>query len=776
MAVKARFMLHATTAFGALLAAPAFAQTAPASPVQEPFSESVLDEIVVTAQKREQSLNSVGLAVQAITAESLASRGITDVSDLTKAVPGFTYTPSPYATPVYTLRGVGLYDSGFAASPSVSVYVDEVPLAFPVMTKSAGLDVERVEILKGPQGILFGQSSTGGAVNYIAAKPTTFFDAGANLSINDFGEVDASGFLSGPITETLAARLALRAVQGGAWQESTSRDDELGDKDLLEGRLLLHWQPTDALRVAFNLNGFADKSDPLAPSLIRIAPLNPALLAPGFADSIPAASARDADWPEGQPRADNSFHQLSARVDYDLSDEITITSITASQRAEIDQHLPFSGTPFHYQDLHTFGYVESWNQELRLAGAHGGLNWLTGLSYEHVEADDHINYDQRLVTNNQPFPFLAPYRSVETQLTHETETLAIFANADYKFTNGLGLRGGLRYTQAEADGSGCSFDDTSTRELAQLFEFLQTAVKGTFVPIATGQCASLDENYNPVRVPLALDDENLSWRFGVDYMTEGGVLFFANYSRGFKSGIFPNVAASAASQYAPAAEERLDAYEIGVKAPLLDRRVQVNASAFYYDYTDKQFRGTVVDPLFGKLERELNIPQSRIAGIEAEIIARPIEGLMLTAGGTWIDSSVTSTFETFTSDGTALDADGSQLPFTPEWQLVADAQYTWNVGELFEAFVGGNLYHHSSDNSSLRTAAAPAADFDIPEYTTVDLRAGFGPADGGWRASAWIRNATDEHYWNTAFKTIDNYFQYNARPRTFGVTLSVNLN
>jgi iron complex outermembrane receptor protein len=133
-------------------------------------SVSTLPEVVVTAQKREQSLNDVPMSIVAISNSTLQERGITDTGDLDKLVPGFTSAVSNTNTPVYTLRGIGLYDSGIASSPTVSVYVDQVPLPFPVMTTGAALDLERVEVLKGPQGILFGQNSTGGAINYTASQ------------------------------------------------------------------------------------------------------------------------------------------------------------------------------------------------------------------------------------------------------------------------------------------------------------------------------------------------------------------------------------------------------------------------------------------------------------------------------------------------------------------------------------------------------------------------------------------------------------------------------
>ena len=159
----------------------------------------MLEEVVVTAQKRQESINSVPMTINAVSGEQLLAQGIHSVGDLAKIAPGFHYTPSPYSTPIYSIRGIGFNESSLGAKPNVSVYVDEVPLAFPIVTAGVALDLERVEILKGPQGTLFGQNSTGGAINYIAAKPTNQLEAGVNAEYGRFNEANLEGFVSGAV-------------------------------------------------------------------------------------------------------------------------------------------------------------------------------------------------------------------------------------------------------------------------------------------------------------------------------------------------------------------------------------------------------------------------------------------------------------------------------------------------------------------------------------------------------------------------------------------------
>ena len=227
-------------------------------------------EIVVTANKREQSIKDVGMTIQAASAETLAARGIESLNDLGKLVSGFTYTESLYTTPVYTLRGIGLYDATFGAVPAVAVYTDQVPRNFPVMSDALDLDLERIEVLKGPQGTLFGQSATGGAVNYITAKPTNRLQAGVDGSFESFNKAKLSAFVSGPISSTLKGRIAVRAIEGGDWQYSLSRpDDKNGNVSRIEGRVALDWQPTPSVRFQANLTGALDRSDIQAPQYIK---------------------------------------------------------------------------------------------------------------------------------------------------------------------------------------------------------------------------------------------------------------------------------------------------------------------------------------------------------------------------------------------------------------------------------------------------------------------------------------------------------------------------
>lgn len=309
--------LLGTTAL--VVATPVAAQEAQEAQADEGDSQGV-GEIIVTAQKRSESINSVGMAISALSGDDLADRGVTDVKDLARVVPGFVYAQSQKGAPVYSLRGVGFYEESLGATPAVSIYVDEVGYAFPIMAKGASLDLERVEVLKGPQGTLFGQNSTGGAVNYIAAKPSQDFSASIHTSLDNFGRLEVGGHVGGGLSDTLSVRFAGETTQGGAWQRSASRGEKNGAADLLKARLLLKWEPTPDLTVSLNLNAYRDRSDSLAASLLRVTPQSPARATPTLLAQtpVPTGDPRLADWTSTYDlHVDQDFKQGALRVDFD---------------------------------------------------------------------------------------------------------------------------------------------------------------------------------------------------------------------------------------------------------------------------------------------------------------------------------------------------------------------------------------------------------------------------------------------------------------------------
>jgi iron complex outermembrane receptor protein len=749
-------------------------------------AEVSLDEIVVTAQKREQSINDVPMSIQAVTGDKLSALGITGTADLEKLVPGFTATTTEYSTPVYTLRGIGLYDLGFASSPTVSVYTDQIPLPYPIMTMGATLDIERVEVLKGPQGILFGNNSTGGAINYIAAKPTSTFAAGGDVTVERFGKVATDGFVSGPISDTLKARVAVNVVEGGAWQISATRpNDRLGDQRQFVGRLLLDWQPTDRLTAEFNINGNKNDSDTLADQLIKVAPTIPGKGLPALYDQpIVNSNGRLADWTPSWPnRLDDNFYQLAGRVNYAISDSLSLTSLTSYDDQEVNQFVDLDATALPLTQADIFGRVRSFNQELRLSGDNHDLHWVVGANYTYDKSDqdDVINFNG--VSSTQPFPNIPPYPNDQGVLVQTISTPAGFANLEYALSNRWTTYAGVRYTQSRRSGVACTKNANGGPELAELFTqlqqvFVESGAKNTpVVPLAPNDCVSLSPppDLSPMinGVPERMSQSNVSWRAGFDYKTDGGMLFYVNDSRGYKAGVLTNIDGASTNEDKPVVQERVDAYEVGIKAPFLDQRVHLDAAVFDYEYANKQVLTREEDPVFGLLEVIQNVPKSRIWGAESDLDVQPIRGLRLSTAMTYLHSKVTSSFETVNQEGVSGDFKGSQLPYTPKFSLTGDALYEWAAFGDANAFVGSSVTYRSTSNTSFAIPSAPAPDFNLPAYATLGVRFGLAGSDDRWRVTVFGRNITNRYYWNFVYSQNDTIGRQAGPPTIYGVTVSV---
>ncbi|WP_225008873.1 TonB-dependent receptor [Novosphingobium percolationis] len=858
-------------ASGAVLAL-AIATTSPALAQAQAQPQASADsagapEIIVTANKREQSANSVGLTIQAATAADLGNRGIAGPADLSKLVPGFTFTQSIYSTPVYTLRGIGLYDATFGAAPSVSVYSDQIPRNVPVMSDALDLDVERVEVLKGPQGTLFGQSSTGGAVNYIMGKPTKDFHAGMNASFERFNRAELSGFVSGPLGDKVSARLAVKGVSGGAWQRSISRpDDTNGDERKIMGRLTVDIEPTDGVKIELMATGSRDHSDPLAPqytgSYLNYYPsagaaagsanawaggavlgnpygvVNPGryadlttpgsagfnpyygfLFQPGmvarlnipnmtpdqlahsaYASLTPAQlaslaagaqailgtpirnDARSAEWTSGFLRpSQNSYYQFAGRIDVDVTPTITLTSITAAARSKLDYNQSLDGTTASVANVSLFGHVTSFNQEVRLAGNTEALHWIIGGSYDKLTtAQNNYFYLDDYSGSAVEFGEYFHIRTTLNEFTSRMRSYAFFGNAEYKVTDNLTVQGGVRYTDSKQNASYCYNDPASDTNQGTAHYYSLLLGAG---PLAAGDCFPIDpatghSTVTPVNPP-ALKEHNVSFRAGVNYKFDQGTLLYAVVSQGYKAGTFSAIGASRISQYTPAVQEKVVAYEAGFKAPLLDRKVQLNGAAFYYDYTNKQVRGRISDPVFGTLEKMLNVPKSYIWGIEGELVVRPMDGLTLSGSATYLKTKVTSDYST-TPDGIAVynaqgytgNFKGSELPYSPKFSANADVQYQFPVSDSLHAFVGGTLVYQGKQNATFSTDALPGSDFVIPSYATLDLRAGMETADGHWRLQVYGRNVTNKVYTTGVSSYLDTNIRYRGKPSIYGASVA----
>ena len=717
------------------------------------------DEIIVTATKRSESVNDVPMSISAASGEALAAAGITSADDLGKIVPGFTFTQSAYSTPVYSLRGVGFYNYDIASTPTVTVYQDEAPLPFSAMSRGAGFDLERVEVLKGPQGLLFGSNSTGGAVNYIAARPTNDFEAGLDAGYGRFNALEVGGFVSGPLGDQVGIRLAARHESSGDWQRSTTRNEELGGRNFTQMRLLFDIAASDRLTAKLGVTAFWDKSDVQAAQLVQVSPLVPPAVDPALGTFPIVDTARAADWTPGlEPKRDDRQAQASARFDYEISDTVTLTTLTSYARYKQNDRVDPDGTSLQIVDTIDRGSIDAFFQEVRLSGEIGnGSRWIIGGNYEKNKVEETQTLTSTSGSGFRAFNlfFGAPIPdAIDISSTQRFRNLAAFANLDLALSDRITAHAGLRYTDSRNRFVGCT-GNSANGALALILMIPGDPQCTQFNATGAG-----DPTFN------TLKEDNISWRVGIDFTPDEDTLIYANVSRGFKIGAFPLIPAALAFQYDPATQEKLTAYEAGFKLSP-SRTVQLNGAVFYYDYADKQVLGSDNVPPFGTLNRLVNIPKSKVKGAELQLVLRPVEGLTVNGGVTYVDSSI-GDFTNIDPFGVTRNFRGEAYPNTPKWQGSLAVDYEFPVSDGLNAFLGANATMRSKTNGGLGENPI----LDIDGYTLVDLRAGVSSADDAWRVSLWGRNVTNEYYWTNAYRIADVAARFAGKPATYGVSVS----
>ena len=779
--------------------ATAAAQTAPQVEA-EPNSANAADsanqvgEIIVTANKREERLNKVGLTVSVLSGQDLNLRKITSLQDIAAVVPGLAFSPSVNNTPILTLRGVGFNESSLGVYPAVSVYVDQAPLPFPVLASHSAYDLERIEVLKGPQGTLFGQNSTGGAINYIAAKPTKEFAAGGDISYGRFNQIEGNAYISGPISETFGARVAVTGLNADGWQISQTRPfDRNGKQSYLAGRFLVDGKIGSSVHVALNINGWRDTSQPQALQFVLLQPQTPATTRPEtLLVPFTSENPRAADWATGinTPRSNRSFYQAAFRADVDVTSDIQLTSLTSYSKFNQEQTSDNEGTALLISDLQeNNGKISSFNQEVRLANtASSNFRWALGANYEKSNTSE-SQWLAFFNASNNSAPLNFFYQAVALN-RQSIRNYAAFANGEFDITPELTLKGAVRYTDTRNTATICAVDAGDGR-LATLFNILG-GVLGTapFTPIGStgpvaGRCYPLNANNVPNReeVRQTLAQNNVSWRAGVDYKINPQTLVYLNVSRGYKAGSFPILAAATTSQYTPVTQERVTAYEGGIKASLFDRKVQFNSAVFYYDYGDKQVLTKAVDPVFGVLDVLRNIPKSHVFGVEADVVVKAARGLTLSGSVTYLEAKI-DRYNGVDYVGNVRDFAGQALPFAPRWNFGFNADYRHQLADGGTPFVGVSVNGHSRSDtvpggSSIIVPPAPTTrvlpglinPFVTNPYATVDARLGYEGADGRWRVMVWAKNLLNKYYWTNVVTTSDASARFAGRPATYGVTV-----
>lgn len=746
------------------------------------LSAQTIEEVIVTAQKREEGVNDVPIAITALSASTVSDLGLRSMEDMAMSTPGLVVNQtSGTGAPAWTIRGVGFQDYSAAASSTVGIYFDEVAYPYPVMATGQFFDVERIEVLKGPQGDLYGRNTTGGQVGFISRKPTDEFEAGVSLSFGRFSHLEGEGYVSGPLSDDVRGRIAFKTVQRfEGWQKSLSRPgDELGEVETYSVRGIVDWDITPDLTASLNVHYNDDQSDGIASTPVQgeLLGLGRTLRGSGtpFDDATIYRTGDNeaADWTNGpgnalRPKRDNQLFGFNLKMNWDIGN-FTITSVTGYDKFERDEANDWDGSDLLDSSNINVTDIEVFSQELRIASTIGeNISWLAGLYYSFDDIDEDYNY----FFGEGIFGIA----QLDTNYRVETDSIAAFAHAEWDINEQFGVNVGARFTSEDREFDGCT-NDASPPDLAvpglNLRDFLVLVLPPFISQIDPNACGVLDlETFTiPDTLLAEVSANEWMWKAGVDYRPTDDILTYFNVSKGFKSGGFNGANLNTVQQLGPYDIEELTSFEVGVKATLLDGTMQLNGSFFYYDYENKQERGRAVTPV-GIISGLVNIPESEVYGAEAQLLWYPTDRWSIDTSVSWLDTEIkeydaVQASSTLTNIVTS-DASGLDVANAPKW--------SGNITMGYEFPLSNGLVLRPAFDIIYRDAVAGAPfqpEQGREDYTLVNARVGlYSSANDRWNITAWSRNLFDRDYYVSAFGGGNVWFvRTNGMPRTFGMSI-----
>ena len=742
------------------------------------------EEVVVTAQRREQNIQDVGISVTPLGEEALQDLNIKTATDIVRAVPSLKMNAYSSSQVVFNIRGVAQNSYGDEQEPPVAVYQDDSYSSSINLASFPVFDLARVETLRGPQGTLFGRNATGGAIQFISRRPTEEFEGYATATFGSFNQQIFEGALSGPFSEQLQARFAFISNQDDGYiKELVPGEEDRGANNHYALRGQLAWQPTDGTNVNLILRYLrADKErqaglyshEPACPNAQRQGEFTPPTLdcpawgqgagatGTGFQNPAIIPSRGGDPWATEETSlsyVDRTIKAATLRIDSQIGD-LDFVSITDYQKAdkfyiEGGDASPDLGVVF-YQGSDLTQYSE----ELRLSGTFGNNQLVGGLYGMKVDGD----YTGQFA---DPFyedvfgPGLAYIPVITASQT--TTSFAVFVQNEWKATDKLSLITGLRYWHDQRKGA--YYGDEPSNDMHIAFDHTQV--------VGTAFGAPFDETVVPIT--LTPDDADVTFddvtaRLELDYRANDDVLLFASYNRGSKSGGFsfstgtpfadfePFTPLGTDAQFLngiPFKPEVLDSFEVGIKSTI-NQTTTFDATAFYYDYTDYQ-----AFVQLGYNQTIINLPATAY-GLEAEINSRPIDGLTLQLGVSALSSNVKDII--LPDSITEVEHD---MPQAPSLSGNALARYEFALGGGVASVQADVQY---SDDFCFTVLCAPVE--KEKGYTVANARIGYGAEDGRWEVAVFGDNLTDEAYRVYAFDSslfagvVAGVY---GKPRTYGV-------
>ncbi len=741
----------------ATLSAPSLAQEQTQN--QKP-RQSIMEEVLVTAQKREQSMQDVSVAVSAFSGDAIEKMGFEEGLDITQQVPNMSFFAifGEASSPSVSLRGISLVNFSDSWESPVAIYVDDVYRGNPAGSAIQLFDLNRVEVLRGPQGTLYGRNTTGGLVHYVSKKPTDIFEASASVSYGSYSEVITEGMISGPIQEGIRGRFAIKTANNDGWQTNTVGgetlgsgdgayvvpDDKLNDTDSLGYRGLLEFDLGNDGTLLLNVHG--SEADQNSVGFAHMGYLEPGNtnatcstddIQSGLCTSetfgMTGAEAVDGNFnPEhvatgaaGVLSTEIETFGTSATLEWDF-DNFQLTSITAVEELEKLLQDDGDGTEVVFFDEQYSADASQFTQEIRLDGTTTKSKWVTGVYY-YDDSRDLLTEAPNTETVNDVYGSFFHREYVEL----DSESWAVFGQYEYDVAPKWTAIIGARYTEEERD------------------FWLQSGP--TF--------------YSPFNIRDTFDDDSITGKLGLDWRPSPETLIYGSVSTGFKSGGYSASYNALREASEPVDSEDITNFELGLKTELADGRIRLNASAFTYEVEGYQAQvfltvaeGSVIT----------NAGDVRGTGAEIEVTTQITDNFELIAGAGWLDTKFDSE-QIFFVAGDEYTLDGNALPSAPEFTYNFVARYYLGLENGSEVVFQGD--YSWQDDHYLQIENDPYSEHEA--YGIANAKVSWHSPGASWTVSAFANNLFDEEYF-TYQNTLGSDWGYGVwgKPRMVGVRLS----
>ncbi|MFC4294663.1 TonB-dependent receptor [Novosphingobium tardum] len=713
---------------------PAFAQSDPANDLA--LSEQAAPgEIVVTATKRSESLQAVPISVTAIGGDELAKSRITTVDALVTKVANLQLSATVGDNaPIFALRGVSMSDYSLNQSSPVATYYDEVYKGNFAFLGVAMYDLDRIEVLRGPQGTLYGKNTTGGAVNLIARTAQLGeFNGYVNAGYGNYDRIDLNGAVNVPLGDRAALRLAGTFTRADGWFDNVLP----GFADLNETREYglrgtVRFEPTDSLRFV------------LRASTSYQNPHNYGIYAQPEATLRPGLKTREIESDVSDRRRARTY-AVALNADIDVSDALTLTSITSYDEGSLFFKEDTDGQPIDLLEISYGDRAKQFTQDLRLTSSTSGpFDFILGAYFAKEDVFNSNNIESALLFDVDEdgdvdaedcalgIPAACQLRN---RFDQSKKSVALYSDFTYRMTDNFALRGGLRYTHDTGKQTGLVAGAYSAQD-ELVYELIPDTTR-------------------------SFKKDNLSGKIGADYKFDNGNLAYASISRGYRAPSFNAQALFSLDEATIAKAEKVTAYEIGLKTRLADRRVTFNSAAFYYDYRNQQFIN--IDPVTG-FQSLLNIAKSRIYGAEFELGVFASDALSFRAGLGLLSTKIKEGLVS------GVNVAGNRLSNAPRLTFNAGVDLILSDSAAGKFSVHPDISYQSSQFFEVLNVPR----LEQGSYALLGGRMDYETADGLWTASVWGRNLTNKTYFTSRLDLLGSYgFDYNhlGNPRTYGITV-----